>query len=90
MHAVIGLVGAGTGLAVVPASAAVLAFPGVVYRTLRGPALESRLYLATHRQRQSDVCAAFVRFSMEYLAPRPPGAASTRMISKPALLAPFT
>lgn len=89
MHAVIGLVGAGMGLAVVPASAAVLAFPGVVYRTLREPVFESRLYLATHRQRQSDVCVAFLRFAMEYLAPRPSGAASTHMISKPARLSPL-
>lgn len=68
MHAVVGLVGAGLGIAVVPDSACVLAFPGVVYRPLRGLERASKLYLASHRERRSPGCATFIRFAKEYLA----------------------
>jgi DNA-binding transcriptional LysR family regulator len=60
MHAVLGLVEAGFGIAVVPESVRVLAFPGIVYRQIRGLEQASALYLATHLSKRSPQCEAFI------------------------------
>jgi DNA-binding transcriptional LysR family regulator len=60
MHAVLGLVEAGFGVAVVPESVRVVAFPGVTYRRLRGLGTRSRLYVAARAAMRSPQCDAFI------------------------------
>lgn len=66
MHAIVSLVGAGLGIAVVPDSAHVLAFPGVIYKPLRGLERASRLYLASHSDARSAVCNSFINFAHKH------------------------
>lgn len=63
MHAVLGLVDAGQGIAVVPSSAHVMAFPNVVYKALLGLENSSKLYLACHQSKRSKVCEIFIAFT---------------------------
>lgn len=60
IHAVLGLVEAGFGVAVVPESARILGFPHVVYRPLIGLERASRLYLATRAAERSPTCERFI------------------------------
>jgi DNA-binding transcriptional LysR family regulator len=59
-HTVVGLVSAGIGVALVPASTQRIALPGVAYRPLRGAAPRSRTALAWRRSDSSPVVAAFL------------------------------
>lgn len=67
MHAVVGLVGAGLGVSIVPASVKVLAFADVRYVRLRGTARESEQYLAYDPSSMSPVARGFVDFVRERL-----------------------
>lgn len=71
IHAVLGLVEAGFGVAVVPESARILAFPHVVYRRLIGLEAASRLYLATHETEQSPQCRRLVAHLLGAKASKP-------------------
>jgi len=59
MHALIGLVGAGVGVAVVPASVRKLRFAGVVYRPLPDVAERSRVHAVWRPDRLSAPARAF-------------------------------
>ena len=56
----IGLVSAGIGIALVPASASTIGLPGVLYRPLREATPLARLALAWPRDDASPVLAAFL------------------------------
>lgn len=51
------------GIAVVPSSAHVMAFPNVVYKALLGLENSSKLYLACHQSKRSKVCEIFIAFT---------------------------
>ena len=59
-HAVIGLVSAGIGVALVPASAQKIGLAGVVYRPLREATPLARVAIARRRADGSPVVAAFL------------------------------
>jgi DNA-binding transcriptional LysR family regulator len=59
MHALIGLVGAGVGVAIVPDSVRKLRFAGVVYRPLSGVALRSRVFAVWRPDRLPAPARAF-------------------------------
>ncbi|WP_372619052.1 LysR family transcriptional regulator [Falsiroseomonas sp.] len=59
MHALIGLVGAGVGAAIVPASVRKLHFAGVVYRPLAGVAERSRVFAVWRPDRLPAPARAF-------------------------------
>jgi len=59
-HTVVGLVSAGIGVALVPASTQRIRLPGVAYRALRGAAPRSRTALAWRRSDSSPVVTAFL------------------------------
>jgi DNA-binding transcriptional LysR family regulator len=59
MHALIGLVGAGVGVAIVPDSVRKLRFAGVVYRQLTDTAERSRVYAIWHPDRLSAPARGF-------------------------------
>jgi len=59
-HAVIGLVSAGIGVALVPASAQKIGLPGVVYRPFREATPLARVAIARRRSDASPVVAAFL------------------------------
>jgi DNA-binding transcriptional LysR family regulator len=60
VHTVIGLVAAGIGVALVPASARTIGLPGVLYRPLRETTPRAQLALAWPRADASPVLAAFL------------------------------
>ncbi|HEY2337376.1 MAG TPA: LysR family substrate-binding domain-containing protein, partial [Burkholderiales bacterium] len=59
-HTVVGLVSAGIGVALVPASTRRIRLPGVAYRALRGAAPRSRTAVAWRRSDSSPVMTAFL------------------------------
>ena len=59
MHALIGLVGAGVGAAIVPASVRKLRFAGVVYRPLDGVSERSRVFAVWRPDRLPAPARAF-------------------------------
>jgi DNA-binding transcriptional LysR family regulator len=59
-HTVIGLVSAGIGVALVPASTQKIGLAGVAYRALREATPESRTAVAWRRAEASPVVAAFL------------------------------
>lgn len=59
MHALIGLVGAGVGVAIVPESVRKLRFSGVVYRPLKGVAARSQVWAAWQPDRLPAPARAF-------------------------------
>lgn len=61
MHALIGLVGAGVGVAVVPDSVRKLRFAGVVYRPLSATAARSRVYAVWRPDRLPAPARAFAQ-----------------------------
>ncbi|QYU68219.1 LysR family substrate-binding domain-containing protein [Leptolyngbya sp. 15MV] len=63
MHAVVGLVGAGLGVSVLPASVRALRLAGVVFRPLRDLDGASRIFLATRLDGLSPAAASFVAFA---------------------------
>lgn len=67
MHALIGLVGAGVGVAIVPDSVRKLRFAGVVYRPLAGTPMRSRVYAVWRPDRLPAPARAFA----EHLGVRP-------------------
>lgn len=67
MHAVIGLVGAGLGVSVVPASVRALAFNDVRYVTLRGLSNASEQFLVYDPKRMSAVASRFVEFTRKHV-----------------------
>lgn len=92
IHAVLGLVEAGFGVAVVPESARILAFPHVVYRRLVGLEKASRLYLATHESERSPQCERLIAHLRGAAAATPastagrrPRAGHDRRIHQPAV-----
>lgn len=72
IHAVLGLVEASFGVAVVPESARILSFPHVVYRRLSGLDRASRLYLATRKAERSPTCERFISHIRQATAAEPP------------------
>jgi DNA-binding transcriptional LysR family regulator len=72
VHAIIGLVAAGIGIALVPESMRALRRPGVVYRWLEpSPAAIVETGLAWRRSEASPVVASFVRLARTTLASAP-------------------
>lgn len=67
MHAVIGLVGAGLGVSVVPASVRALAFSDVRYVTLRGLDKASVQFVVYDPRRMSAVASRFVEFTRKHV-----------------------
>ncbi|MFN8721636.1 MAG: LysR family transcriptional regulator [Rhodospirillales bacterium] len=63
MHAVVGLVGAGLGVAVVPRSVRVLRFSTVVYRPFADAAVPSQIFMLHRSGGASPAAAAFVAFA---------------------------
>jgi DNA-binding transcriptional LysR family regulator len=63
MHAVIGLVGAGLGVSVVPASVRALKLAGVVFRPLRGLEGASQIFLAKRATVPSPAATSFIEFA---------------------------
>ncbi len=59
MHALIGLVGAGVGVAIVPESVRKLRFSGVVYRPLEGVGAQSQVWAAWRGERLPAPARAF-------------------------------
>ena len=66
MHAVIGLVAAEFGVAIVPMSTTRLAFKDVLYMPLTGLERASVLYMATRKHGMPAVTQKFVEFSRQY------------------------
>jgi DNA-binding transcriptional LysR family regulator len=65
IHTIIGLVGAGLGVALVPASARKLAIPGVIFRPLAEPAPRAEIALAWRRDDPSPILVNFLRTAQE-------------------------
>jgi DNA-binding transcriptional LysR family regulator len=62
-HTIVGLVGAGLGVAIVPAALQRLAWPSVAFRRLVGCAASARLVIARRPGDGSPAAAAFVRLA---------------------------
>lgn len=72
-HSMLGLVRAGLGLAIVPASASELHMGHLAFRPLRDARAHAELYIAARQDSENPVLPAFMRMAKAYFAQRNAG-----------------
>ncbi|MBB6123072.1 LysR family transcriptional regulator [Sphingobium subterraneum] len=76
MHTALGLVAAGSGCTLLPASTALLHRPDVVYRPIAGASLSTVIYMAVRANDHREQLVAFTEMARECLADFDPESAS--------------